>query len=985
MKLLRVIVVVVVAGLRTDARAAETAHAVGALTGYTISSWGPADGLPSSVIKALSQDPSGYLWVGTDVGLVRFDGLRFVSAASLGLAVPEASIAALLTSNDGSLWIGYDGRGGVSRVHGGAVGEFGHSRGLPVGDVTMLTEVGSGTIWACVAGRLFSLNGDRWYPAGTGLGDRLVGAVRADSEGNVWAATDAGVFRQSAGQTDFQPMEPVGGLIRDIAEDSTGRLWLTDPLLGFRVLNERRTHASILDAGRGNRLLHDSRGNVWVGTKGQGLWRLALQGDRAQPLIDRATALIGLSNDGIDDLLEDRDGNIWAATPDGLNRLTPHRVEQVNLGIVNGVAATHDGGVWVGTAGALVRFPNADPGAHAVPQAVASPPLLAMSADDRGGLWFSTSEGLFRIDALGRRSAMPLAGQPVPRQIAAIMSDAKGRVWAYDLARGLLCWSGSHAPVPLPDGLRRLRVNAMAAGRNGEDWFLLADGEVAVLGRDGTVTRFGAADGLTAGVYRVLHQTRDGVVWLGATSGLSRLIDGAFVTLPPSSGLPTAPLTAVLEDDTGDIWLGIQGLGIARIARDQLEQAFASPSHRLRYAMYDRSDGVAGTPQWFGSAGALRARDGRLWFVTGRGATIAEPAALRPASWPNARGAASIDMVAVDGVIVHPASARVLAPNPGRLEISYGQPTLTFPFRTKFRYRLDGYDADWIDAGTRRQASYTNLPPRAYIFNVETSGDDGVWHASPAVWRFAIAPAFYQRTWFPLACVAGLAGIVALAWRLHLRQVRGRFGILIAERARLSREIHDTLLQSMVGIALQCDLVASEVGADASRAREQLIRMRKSVEGYIRETRQSIWDLRSPQLDRDDLADVLRYATAELASAHAVEFVMTVNGTPRPCPPRVDEELLRIGREAVINAVRHSKATRVRMDLAYESERIVLRISDNGRGFDLQGVASEETAGHLGLVSMKERAGRVGGRLDITSAPGAGTTVETVVPARSSQ
>ena len=299
--------------------------------------------------------------------------------------------------------------------------------------------------------------------------------------------------------------------------------------------------------------------------------------------------------------------------------------------------------------------------------------------------------------------------------------------------------------------------------------------------------------------------------------------------------------------------------------------------------------------------------------------------------------------------------------------------------KTRFRHRLEGFDADWIDAGTRTEAFYTNLPPRQYQFQVIASNDDGTWTEPAAVWDFSMAPMFYQTTWFAVLCVAAAVGAVAGLWHLHVRQVRQRFALLLGERTRLSREIHDTLLQSLVGVALQLDVIANDLEASAPPAREQFVRMRKNVEEYIREARQSIWDLRSLKLGGTDLAATLREAGENATSGIPVAFQLTVQGTPRRFPAKVEEQLLRIGQEAILNAVRHAQPKEVCVELQYNDDSLVLRVLDDGRGFNPEHVVAEAD-GHYGLVSMKERAQEIGGGFTISSRIGRGTEVQAVVP-----
>jgi signal transduction histidine kinase len=374
----------------------------------------------------------------------------------------------------------------------------------------------------------------------------------------------------------------------------------------------------------------------------------------------------------------------------------------------------------------------------------------------------------------------------------------------------------------------------------------------------------------------------------------------------------------------------------------------------------------------------VRAKDGRLWFLTVQGVTIIDPRALHTERAPTPL---RIDTVVVNDRTIDTKDGVRLAPGVTRLAIDYAVPDLTSPLRTRFRYRLDGFDKEWVDGGTRRQAIYTNLPPGAYQFNLQAAAEDGSWNRAAIAWGFAVRPAFYQTSWFYVLCTLGLAAMLWGAWQLRLAQVRKQFTLLLGERVRLSREIHDTLLQSLVGVTLQLDQIANDLDGPADTTRNQFVRMRKQVEEYIREARQSIWNLRSSVLDRCDLATALRQ-TGERAADNAVAFDFSVSGDARRFESTVEEQVLRIGQEAVTNAIRHAQAQRIRMELQYGESDVTLRVSDDGRGFDTAGMGDNKDD-HWGVMSMRERAETVGGVFRISSTTGEGTLIETVVPVSS--
>lgn len=959
--------------IEATANAADLRNVLG---DYGLTSWGQKDGLNSSVIWAIAQDHDGYIWLGTDAGAVRFDGVRFLPWDQIVLAKPASvSVRAISVARDGSVFFGFAEPGGVARLRGTELKTFGAAEGLPEGGVTILFEDSDGVTWAGNRAGLHRFVNERWEKVGSGLPAGPLYNAYVDRAGNLFVGTPVGVFRRPSGSRDFQQEETFDSQVRGVAEDGEGRLWVTDPLIGLRRMYEHPLLSTSIEKGRGSKLLRDGLGNFWVGTSGQGLWKVRPANGSTAAMIERTSAATGFSDDGVTSLIEDREGNIWAGTLDGLNRLTPHKMTAVlNLGPVSSVDATSDGQVWVGTPDALIEFSAGDILRRRDPKPLVGAPLGAMHADERGALWIATNRNLLRF-VNGEQLVVPLVG-PAPRQITSMTSDLNGGVWTYDLTQGLLRWNeGRFIPATLPEDVRKTSVISSYSDRHGRAWFGLADGRVLVAESVSKFKVFGPDDGLTSGPYRAIHEDQRNVIWLGGNTGLTRFEGHHFQTLRARREFPIDSLTAIVDDEHGQLWLATEGEGIIRVDHGEIGKALAKPTHTIQFSKYDKFDGFAGTPRWFGNRSAVRAKDGKLWFVAGRGVTVIDPDVLTEVK--AVRFPVRIEGVVADDRRFAVTTGLALAPRTTRVEIDYTVLNLTTPLKTNFKYRLEGFDPDWIEAGTRRQAFYTNLPPRDYQFRVVASKNDGTWDEPGVTWAFTIQPMFYQTTGFIIVCALGLVLAVGGAWRLHLRRVRKEFSLLIGERARLSREIHDTLLQSLFGVALQCDAVARDLSVSAPHLKDQFMRMRHDVEDDIREARQSIWNLRSPRLESNSLGAALREVGEHATASTQAAFAFELSGTPQQSNPDVDAQLLRIGREAVSNAVRHSRANNIRMQLSYTDREIVLSVRDDGIGFD---VAKAGSNGHYGLTSMQERAEAAGGSFKVESQPGRGTLVEAVAP-----
>ncbi|OFW29432.1 MAG: hypothetical protein A3H97_17305 [Acidobacteria bacterium RIFCSPLOWO2_02_FULL_65_29] len=955
---------------------------------YIVTAWGSPDGLSSGTVWAITQDAAGYLWLGTDMGLVRFDGVRFSRWLSFGSAqLPRAPIRSLCAARDGSLWVGFGASKGVSRLRDGQVQNYSEQDGMPPSDVTALVEGPNGSIWAAGSSGLLTFTGERWeqWQPGHGLPSGPMYSASVDRDGGLIVGTSSGVFRKRAAQQDFEPVEILDGnvsiadfsrvfggdVVRAVVEDREGNIWVTDPIQGFRGIHDWQEST---EKGRGAALLSDSKGNLWVGTWAQGLWRVTRDGPSGGLEIARAAGFESLVGDQVRSLLQDREGNIWAGTLDGLQRLSPKKVASItNVGLIGGVGVTPGGSVWLHTSDDHFEVRDGRIRQHDELRSYTRTLFRGFDVDNSGTVWVSTRSELLFIDGT-RTGRVDLSSAGPLRSINTIASDRDGGVWLNDLEKGLLHWTRDRVETSLlPTELRRARIEIIYVDRAARTWLSFTDGRVATIDQDDGVEIHDVGE--SAGVYRAIYQDAQGIVWLGGSEGLTRYQGDRFTTLHRTEAFPADSISGIVQDEAGFLWLGTAS-GIIRIATADFDRAVTAPSSGLRHGFYDTSDGIAGTPRSFGKQGAARAPDGRLWFVTSRGVSILDPRVLS--------GTPTIAPVGIESVIANgrPMEARAgmsLPARTERLEFDYGMPTLTSPLKTRFRYRLEGVDTDWVLAGARRQAFYTGVAPGRYRFHVMAGNSDGEWAQPGAALMLSVEPAFYQTTWFLLGSALALVAIVGSTWRLHLRRVRKQFAIVLGERVRLSREIHDTLLQSLVGVALQCDALANDLEPSATSTKDQFYRLRRDVEDHVREARQAIWNLRSPMLDRRDLAAALGFVGRQAVAGSEVDLAVVVEGRPRPCAEAIEGQLLRIGQEAVINAVRHASATRINVELHYLDDAVLLRINDDGRGFIPESIVAGADA-HYGLLSMRERAETVGGQFRISSQPGHGTTVEVSVP-----
>lgn len=959
--------------------AASTAQDVGGiLQDYSMNSWTEKDGLPSSRITAIAQTADEYLWLGTSAGLVRFDGLKFLPWKELSDSpLPARRVWALCAARDGSLWVGFATPGGISRIKDGVVTNYDEPSGLMSGYVESLTEDQDGSIWAGTRGGLFHFQNGKWDQLGPGgaLFEGMVSSTFEDSHGNLWVSTTDGVFRRLKDKPTFEHIVPASYWAHRVMEDRMGAMWITDPRVGIRLLLKHVDSAEPVNTtakvapesdGLGVQMLPDRHGDIWIATLGRGVWRLRTS--EARRTIETLTTDNGLLNNSVRALWEDHKGNIWVGTDNGLHQLYKKTLTGITrLGLVRVIERGADGSIWVGTTTGLLRFKHGKQIRYTPPQ-LPSAFVSALHADHAGALWIVTDSGVTRFkDEQFQSIAIPFAQLT---RVYSATTDAQGGLWLCDSNNGLFRWTNQTlTPFDVPSELNHRMVTSVSGDASDRVWIHTASGALRVVESDGSTRQVDKATGSSA----VYQETTDGVSWISSIAGVGRLSGDQLVTVGERNGLPTGTVTAVLPSDDGHLWLATP-VGIVRVSASSFDLVRKDPATQVAYTLYGTEDGLAGLPI-SSSESAVRDADGRMWFVTTNGITIVDPRIVKDDS--------TVPPVHIEGLV---ADARRLgttpqlrlAPKTSTIEIDYSAVTFSSPKKVRYRYRLDGFDREWREVGTRREALYTNLPPGQYHFRVGAANSEKGFGADGAAINFVLMPTFYQTWWF--YGVSALTLSVALwgIWQLRVRHLEREFSLVLGERVRVSREIHDTLLQSLVGVALQLDAL-SEAAEPRGFMKEALARTRREVEEYIRETRQSIWKLRSPKLERGDLAAALRQTGERATSGTPVQFTLTTTGHAQHVETDVEQQLLRIGEQAVLNSVRHASASQVHLKLHYGDDAVSLRVSDNGRGFDADDVA-EQQGEHYGLVGMKERTQQAGGKLSITTHPGGGTAVEVVIP-----
>jgi signal transduction histidine kinase len=920
------------------------------LAEYGRQSWVMENGLPQNSVHALVQTRDGFLWLGTEAGLVRFDGIGFtVFDHTPGL--PSGDIRSLLETPDGTLWVGT--AEGLARRRDGAFHAFGAHDGSPVGTITAMRETREGRLRVETMEEASEYGGGGWsmalMPAGPPKNQAVFEAKMAGGE--TASATRSAVAIQHGAKP----------IVLTVGHE----------LPGTRI----------------QALFADREGGLWVGTNG-GLARWV--GGKVQ-LLPATDPLAGAS---ILALLEDHEGNLWAGTEtDGLQVLRDARFH--NIGTREGLSSDATstvvedsaGRIWVGTNGGslnVLRRSVNIPGAtttYAVRDVLLSTVILSLAASKSGDLWVGTPDGLNRIRGSAVDSFTSADGLP-DDFIRSLLVDADGSLWI-GTRRGLAHWTfagtGRNAmrsatrkeTYTQANGLGSDLVGAMVRDSAGSLWIATFAGLSRL--KSGKIINFTTANGLSSNVVTALLPRAGGSLLVGTQDHGWNLWNGEKFSAVQDSVLKDTSVHAILDDGQNHLWFAT-GKGIARcdctMTVDCTHWIEFGPADGLR----SRETAINSHPS------AWRSRDGHLWFATPKGMVEVDPAHFPVNTLPPP---VVVERFAVDDVDRPLRGAdpwtRVPAGH-NHFQFDYAGLSFVAPQKVRYRYMLDGFDRDWTDAGARRVAYYTNIPPGKYTFRVQAANNDGLWNQQGATLQFELLPHFYQTIWFYLLLAIAIAAMVATLLKRRLLHAEREFKAVLGERNRIAREIHDTLAQGYVGISVQLEVLAELLRLNkVDAATKQLDTTRTHVREGLAEARQSIWALRSQDSGEKTLPVRLRRVT-EKADGHRLEASFSVYGAYRSLPPGTEREILRVAQEAIHNVEKHADAQHLSVRLDYGPAEIALEVRDDGRGFTM----SEETAsspGHYGFTGMRERTAAIGGTLEVTSEPGTGTSVRLHAPA----
>jgi len=980
---------------------------------YFTRTWQVEQGLPQSKVTAVVQTHGGYLWLGTYNGLARFDGVRFTVFNEKN--TPELHnrrITSLFEATDGTLWIGTE-SGGVSQY------KDGHFSSVPLpanwGDVKIcaITADDAGDVWLMnAAGELARARDGKVLSPPSGTVTNFVSLTRG-WDGTVWVNREGRVSLLKQGQLLLVELSEPGfktylTYIQGIAASRDGGLWVASSgnirkwkngqwVAGQSVAGQRVADLDAAPWGYSTvaNFLETSSGVLAGGTSG-GLW-LVFPDSTNTPAVHFSRTR-GLPSDWVISLWEDRERNLWCGTGAGLVVIRPNNVETVSppdkwKGFsVLSVLPMPDGTMWAGTEGAgLYRLQNGSWTSFGLTnyssnQGLRNNFIWSLAADGAGKVWAGTwGGGLFAQKDDSFDFAAGLENVLLPMPALLFVGDA---LWigtpegALRYQNGKTKWFSEIAGRPFGD------VRAMAQDKLGAFWFGTAGGGL-VCWQNGNFHRFKQADGLSSDFIECLHFADDGALWLGTFGGgLNRLKDGKFSVVDSAQGLPNDVIGHIEDDGKGFFWISSHG-GILRASKKELNDCADGKTKSVHFLAYGINDGLPTIECSEGLQPAgCKTADGRLWFPTSKGLVVVNPNEVRINQLPPPM---ALEEFLVNGQpVTNLGSHPKIPPDGSRFEFHYTALSFVAPEKVQFKYRIEGLEEDWIDAGAKRVANYSFLPPGNYTFRVIACNNDSIWNETGVSLPFTLLPHFWQTWWFRVLgglATATLAG--SIAWFDTRRRMRRRLEklereqVVERERSRIAHDIHDDLGAQLTRITMLSDSAREEL-ADPAQVTDELNQIYDTARDATRAMDEIVWAVNPKHDTIDSLATYLEKYGFDYLDAVGISCRLDL---PAKLPPyrlttEVRHNLFLAYKEALHNAVKHAGATEVRIAIAFEAKTLELVVEDNGRGFSLNDGTNKgprehgRIAGGNGLENMNRRVREIGGECHIDSEPGRGTKVK---------
>jgi ligand-binding sensor domain-containing protein/signal transduction histidine kinase len=823
-----------------------------AISQYIREVWTTDNGLPQNTVEAMIQSRDGYLWFGTQEGLVRFDGLRFtVYDRNNCPELLNHNIAQLLEDREGAIWFRTGAPAGVARLKQGKARIYTTRDGLGSLVINGMADDKRGSLWFATINGLARFRNEtlKNFTTKDGLASDTLFGLYCDSKGSLWFSTPQGVNQfipdSSGGSCKTFKLTDTAGIniVSAFLDDSLGNVWISTSRGLDRITNGTRTHFTTKDGLSSNQVrsvfvdrsrtvwiateagidryehgafvsyrktkdrsyndiagfFQEKEGNLWFSVNGKGLGRIGHRegaGGAAYDSIEYLTTRNGLPTSDLRSLLEDKEGSIWIGTNGGgLIRLRDGKFitltaeDGLSSDLVSAMCETRDGSLWVGSFDrGLSRYKDGAVEIYTTAQGLSFNGVTALFEDRSGTLWIGTNKGLnLLVPGTSPKSLARIAGVRgmSTENISAMTEDRDGSVW---IATRSGLFRSSHNAITRygkRDGLPSELFLDVMFDRTGSLW-VASDNGVSQF-KDGTFVNYGTKEGLSDPQVFIIHEDSSGTLWCGTSSGgLNRFKGGKFTPITPKDGMFDYASYLILEDDNGNFWSDCNK-GIYRVSRNELNDFADGKIDRVHSTAYGTADGMKNRECNGGSQPVgWKTRDGRLCFATVKGVAMIRPSEISLNTIPPP---VVIEQVKVDGESLDPQSKAEFPPGKTKFEFHYAGISFLGPEKVVYKYKLEGFDKDWVDAGSRREAYYTNIPHGEYTFKAIAANNDGVWNQTGASTSFTLDPFFYQTSWFYALVIFGFAGVGPGLYTLRVRQLKKRETELLSLVSERTKEL----------------------------------------------------------------------------------------------------------------------------------------------------------------------------------------------------
>jgi signal transduction histidine kinase/ligand-binding sensor domain-containing protein len=949
--------------------------------------WTTENGLPQNSINDIAQTRDGFLWLATYGGLVRFDGTRFVVFDRSIDGIASQRIRRLREDRTGTLWAASE-EGMLIRYRDGRFTSFASEHGLPAVNPVRLEESADGHLWITSPSSVTRFDGERAVSYAAADFPPLAAGTRSPIQRDVWWSYDqSGLHVLIEGEVKTYAIDTslLGAGVTGVNRDRLGNLWICTKGAGAVKIGDGRTERYTTREGLPTDdplgVFHaDRHGQVWLGSFDQRIYRIS-NGTREL-----------VSESGLLTLFDDREGSVWLGTNAGLLRVQDFSVtlltqrNGLSLNWAYSILQSRSGAIWIGTwGGGLNRYEHGRFSIYSVAQGLASNLITSIHEDRSGRLWVGTAGGVEYLEnnRFVRYGGAELLGGPV----GAIHQDHRGSLW-FGTETGLVRFAdGQFTRFTSRDGLSHDRIVTLFEDRSGALWIGAFQGLTRFA--NDRFTRYGEREGLVGTHVRAIYEDRDGVLWIGTyDSGLYRLAGEQLTRYTRREGLHDNGVFQILEDEQEYLWTG-SNRGISRLSRQELNDVAEGRRRSVTAITLGTKDGLLSVEVNGGRQPAgWKTPDGRLWFPTMGGVAVIDPSSVLINTHPPA---ALIEEFHVSGQPTDLTAVVTVPANAPTFAIRYTAPSFIKPEEIRFRYRLDGLDDKWIEAGNTRTATYHWIPPGEYVFRVIAANHHGIWNTTGQSIRIVVLPPFWRTWWFLALSAAAALGValtgheirVRLLRREHARQTAFSRQLIESqehERRHIANEMHDSLGQELA-IIRQRARAGRERWADNHAVGRELEEIAGVAERIDADVKEIAHGLRPYQLDTIGLSKTLDRMAHRVASVCGMACTTDIATIDDALPAGEHIHVYRIVQESLNNVVKHSKATQVQVTLTRDRDSLNIRIEDNGIGFRPHGIDKASTAEHgFGLTGISERARMIGGVVEIHSRPGRGTTVSIAVP-----